>query len=327
MSNTDISANTENDKFSHLKPVTASGKPINWADSNDARLEGILFNIKKFWKRNHLFGEFFQHHAAPVGSKIAVDHPAAIPFITGVVKDVYDATDRCPPTDKRLAQLASHSPSAKYVATPGAALPTHIIVSQYHVDAEDGKLLKSLEYVVEGSIHASKMLDKAEGSGETLLTMLEDRAKKASPKAKAVVAAEFSKHVANGIVGELTHESLDAFLKKYEDLKVNIARTITDADEVEMVNAAAFKSAEVRDLYEIKAEIAAPNTLEDAVVVLQDILTGRKLSEDIDRIQSGATDEPTKATLVNERIAELEALVSELRKADPNNTTRSSTTA
>ena len=267
--------------------------------------------------RAHLFQELFKHHAACVGTKLAVDSPNAIPFLLGLIDDKYSAKDRCPPTGKRIADLATHSPRAgKFVPVdPDKALPSHIIVSPYHIEEEDARLLKSLGYLIEGSIHAPKLMDKAEGSGEKLYQLLEARAKKASAKAKAVVAAEFAKHASNGVAGELSTESLDLFLLKYEDLKINITRTITDEEEVEMVNAQAFKSPEIRDIYELKSEMHSPTTLEDAVIILQDILQGRKLSDDLDRIQTGA-DALTGTKSGDARIAELEALVAQLR--DPN---------
>ena len=60
---TDHSDNTvsnENDKHSYLIPTTPSGKRLSWADSNDARLEGLLLNFDKFTVRAHLFQELFK---------------------------------------------------------------------------------------------------------------------------------------------------------------------------------------------------------------------------------------------------------------------------
>lgn len=311
--NSDNTISSENVKDTHLIPTTASGKRLVWSDSNDARLDGLLLNFNKFTVRAHLFQEYFKHHAARVGTKLAVDSPNAIPFLLGFIDDKYSASDRCPPTGTRIAQLATHSPRAiKFMPVdPDKALPSHIIVSPYHIEEEDAKLLKSLNFLIEGSIHTPKLLDRAEGSGEKLYALLEARAQKASAKAKAVVAAEFSKHASTGVVGELSSESLTPFLTRYEDLKVNITRAITDEEEVEMINAQAFKSPEIRDIYELKSEMHPPTTLEDAVIILQDILQGRKLSDDLDRIQTGA-DAIVTTKSGDARIAELEALVAKL---------------
>ena len=201
--NSDNTISSETVKDTHLIPTTASGKRLVWSDSNDARLDGLLLNFNKFTVRAHLFQELFKHHAARVGTKLAVDSPNAIPFLLGFIDDKYSASDRCPPTGTRIAQLATHSPGKKFTPVdPDKALPSHIIVSPYHIEMEDATLLKSLNYLIEGSIHTPKLLDRAEGSGEKLYALLEARAQKASAKAKAVVAAEFSKHASTGVVGE-----------------------------------------------------------------------------------------------------------------------------
>lgn len=322
---TDNSDTTE--EASHLRPVTSSGDKLSWADSNDARLEGLLFWTKKFWKRNHLFVEFFKHHAVSVGSKLAVDSPNATLFITGVFADPRDADDRCPPTARRVAELATRSPGTKFAPlTAGTALPSHIIVAPHFIDKEDGRLLKSLSYLIEGSIHANKLIDKADGSGEALLLALEDRASKAKAKGKAVVAAEFARHVSDGVKGELTLPSLDLFIRTYQKLKINISRPISDEEELEMMNTVAFKSPEVREIYELKTTVAPPTDLESALEILEEILHARILSDDIDRISSGTGSAlaATNATPVGDetaaRITELEALVSELR--DPSKTAK-----
>ena len=110
--NSDNTISSETVKDTHLIPTTASGKRLVWSDSNDARLDGLLLNFNKFTVRAHLFQEYFKHHAARVGTKLAVDSPNAIPFLLGFIDDKYNASDRCPPTGKRIAQLTTHSPRA-----------------------------------------------------------------------------------------------------------------------------------------------------------------------------------------------------------------------
>ena len=57
-----------------LAPTTADGIPLVWSSDNDAHLEGILFEVGKFFKRKGLFQAFFKNHAAVLSNgKLAVD--------------------------------------------------------------------------------------------------------------------------------------------------------------------------------------------------------------------------------------------------------------
>ena len=146
-------------------PVSASGVRLRWADSNDARLPGLLNQVTKFWKRRGYFKQYFTNRAVPVGSKLAIDSRNAYQFVSGTIKDERGYDDRCPPTGKRIRDLPTHSPFADKFKAIGddVAIPGHIIVAPHLVDEEDARLLKSLEYVIEGSFHAPKLLDDAEG--------------------------------------------------------------------------------------------------------------------------------------------------------------------
>ena len=309
-----------------LTPLYPSGERIIWNDSNDARLDGIVVATKKYWRRRHLFTTYFQHRAVPVGTKIAVESPDAVPFVVGSISDPYNADDRCPPTATRVANLARHSPRARFERpADGFAVPNHIIVAPQFIEREDGRLLRSLEYILEGNSLKAKLIEKADGSGTKLLELLEGRAAKAKFKAKAVITAEFSKHVADGVRGELTMASLNAFMKVYEEKKACISREISDEEEVEMINTIAFRSPEIRDAFDLTVRAEDPEDLESALALLEDILRGRELSEDIDRITTNGAAPSRDALAVQQqppqppadaqsaRIAALEALVAELR--------------
>ena len=256
----DENNNTSNTDHSDdlLIPKYPSGERIVWTDSNDARLEGILVATKKYWRRRHLFKDYFHHRAVSVGSKIAVESPDAIPFVTGAIEDVYNADDRCPPTATRIANLRTHSPRARFARpADGFTIPSHIIVAPQFVEREDGRVLRSLEYILEGNSLKAKLTEKADGSGDALLESLEARAEAVKFKAKAVITAEFTRHVSEGIRGELTMTSLNAFMKTYEEKKACLARDVSDQEEVEMINSIAFKSPETRDAFDLETRIKA----------------------------------------------------------------------
>ena len=62
-------------------PITSDLIPLKWTDDNDAHLEGLLFEVGRFYKRNALFQPFFKHHAAVLSNgKLAVDSVQAVFF-------------------------------------------------------------------------------------------------------------------------------------------------------------------------------------------------------------------------------------------------------
>ena len=309
--------NNSEDTVSRLEPVLPNGDKISWKDSNDARIPGLIKSTKEFWKRRHLFEEFYSHRAVSVGSKLAVDSHNAIQFVLGTVNDPRDYDNPAPPTPARISGLPG---SVKW--TPRAVdapIPSHIIIAPHLISKEDGRVLESLEYVFGSSPAGPSLISKAQGSGEKLLDLLEKRGKAAQAKAKAVVNAEFTRLVTDGVKGELTVTSLTKFLHDYETIKATQTRDISDEEELEMINTIAFKSPEVREMYELKATVSAPSDLDSAQAILEDILRGRQHSEDIDRITAGDAAPVLAAPAVDpssKRIAELETLVAELR--DPN---------
>ena len=69
-----------------LVPITADKTRI-LAPDNDAAILGVLHEIGLYLVRMGLFGLLFEHNAASVGTKIAVDSEEAIAFHLGRVKD------------------------------------------------------------------------------------------------------------------------------------------------------------------------------------------------------------------------------------------------
>jgi hypothetical protein len=118
--------------------------------------EGILFEVGKFFKRKGLFQPFFKHHAAALrNGKLAVDHYGSTLFTTDRIKDEHDFHNPCPPTAQRLAnyEISRNTPGSPHHG--GNAAPTlkkipdecadTTVLSQHAVEAEDSKLLTSLE--------------------------------------------------------------------------------------------------------------------------------------------------------------------------------------
>ena len=65
--NNDDNVNTDNNtvKTDILIPVYLDKTPILW-DGNDAHIEGLLFDVGRYYKRTGLFQTFLEHHHAPL---------------------------------------------------------------------------------------------------------------------------------------------------------------------------------------------------------------------------------------------------------------------
>jgi hypothetical protein len=91
-----------------LAPTTADGIPLVWSSDNEAHLEGLLFEVGKFYKRKGLFQAFFKNHAAVLSNgKLAVD----------ALESAYIMSRR-PRTATASRSLAHQQPSAWPTTTP-----------------------------------------------------------------------------------------------------------------------------------------------------------------------------------------------------------------
>jgi hypothetical protein len=123
--------------------------PLVWSSDNDAHLEGILFEVGKFFKRKGLFQPFFKHHAAALrNGKLAVDHYGSTLFTTNRIKDEHDFHNPCPPTAQRLAnyEISRNTPGSPHnggkPAPSLAKIPDECadttVLSQHAVEATYG---------------------------------------------------------------------------------------------------------------------------------------------------------------------------------------------
>jgi hypothetical protein len=114
-------------------------------------------------------------------------------------------------------------------------------------------MAKSLSYILEGTIIGDELIETANGEGKALLALLFDLKNKADAKSKAVVSARFDSVKLKGIKGELTRVSLKHFIKEYKLAKLNLDASSKPGNdsEVQMINLIAFKSPDIRDLYEL----------------------------------------------------------------------------
>ena len=66
--------------LNYLVPVTTDKEPIIFED-NDATIDGILYEVGRFYKRNGLFQTLFAHRAVALSNgKLAVESPNSVYF-------------------------------------------------------------------------------------------------------------------------------------------------------------------------------------------------------------------------------------------------------
>ena len=100
-----------------MTPVDIDGNKLVW-QSNPAHLDGILFEIERFFIRMGLFLAFLTDHAVLLSSgKLAVDSVQAVSFITGLHRDTVPHSFRnpCPATERRVT---AHDVGATVAGTP-----------------------------------------------------------------------------------------------------------------------------------------------------------------------------------------------------------------
>ena len=311
-----------------LAPTTADGIPLVWSSDNDAHLEGILFEVGKFFKRKGLFQPFFKHHAAALrNGKLAVDHYGSTLFTTDRIKDEHDFHNPCPPTAQRLAnyEISRNTPGSPHHGGKSAPSLTKIpdecadttVLSKHAVEAEDSKLLTSLTYTFGRSVSSDEMIDAADGSGYKLLEALRKRAKNANTKDKALVAAQYAKIIRDGVPHgtELKVESLKNYIKEYKSIKRNVPEKSRHSDEAEidMIDLIAVKDPSVREIYELKRNAQPPANLDEAVSLLNSILRGRARCDEIDEVNAAT---PTAGlSLAADSSGSLKALLAALGKS------------
>ena len=235
---------TDNNSDNIYIPTTPDKEPIIYTD-NDATIEGKLYEVGRHFKRNGVFQMLFDHHAVSLSNgKLAVDSNNTVYYTSGKITDAHSFDDPCPPTPARFAKTLATRTAASRALPPdldssglGEPWKSAVIYAPHIVDKEDAKLLRSLLYVFGQAESVEDLIEDADGSGLKLLKDLRDRAKRASPRDKALVAAVHARIVREGVVGELTLKALKAFLKAYKAAKRNLppgARLSAEA-ETEML--------------------------------------------------------------------------------------------
>ena len=91
------STNTNNNDTSVLVPVSDQ-EGLRWADGNDGRILGLLYEINLHYIKMGLFQEFFEHGAVATNTTTQIPSASSMPFIMGEIADPvpYDFNNPCP---------------------------------------------------------------------------------------------------------------------------------------------------------------------------------------------------------------------------------------
>ena len=111
---TDAVANTK------LQPLYSDKEPIIWS-GNPAHIDGILYEINKFYTRTGQFQPLFNSRAVLLNNgKSAVESLQAIPFINGVITTGIDHSFDlpCPPTPARFFFSLNYARTVTSAAEP-----------------------------------------------------------------------------------------------------------------------------------------------------------------------------------------------------------------
>jgi hypothetical protein len=286
--------------FPPLQPLYPDGTPIFY-NGNPATIAGIKHEVFNFWKRKHLFQPLLKHGAVALANgKLAVPTYDAALFIIGELTDgVVDygssIAKRCPSSPARLAKLnVMRSASGRTPIAPTTTAPTdfseNFKLAPHTCEEEDSRLLQSLSYVFIEADGGDVMVERADGSGEKLVELIDELEADAKPRDRALVSTVFAKLQQGDLGGPLTLESKSSFLKAYKAARRNLPESQRPGDEVEceMMVTMALKDPDIRELFEIKAEATPPTDLESASKLIETILRGRVRSEQIDALASGA---------------------------------------
>lgn len=303
MSDIDDSSNT--DKLDWWVPVYPDGTRI-FSKDNDAAIEGKLYDYGKWSVRTGHFQPYFSDRAVLLSNgRLAVEHVSSVTFVNGIANDPRDFNNPAPPILKRVVEyntrIAREIADAAALGLggtvgPAAAMLTAVpagdiaLVNTMLCSKENSMLLKSLHSTFSVLQNSEQMLDDANGSGYDYLLALRARCGAADSRDKAVNTARFSYLVTHGIPGVLKLESLRAFKLEYLDAKRTLpdSQRPKDEQEVEMMKLIAIKDASIRDMFELKCEIADPKTLDEVDAIIRKILSGRERAEEIDAIAAGA---------------------------------------
>ena len=278
-------------------PVYSDNTPIKWpAGSNPAHLPGILHEIGRFFTRKGHFIALLENNAVTVGTKLAVEHISSVKFVTGLAFDpmTYGYESPCPPTEARIRAFDARATASKTQSFSRDAPPPEVMssytVMPYAIREEKGRLLSCLNNIFEDADVLEQYGEIAAGDGVALLTHLRAVAAKAKPRDFALVEGDLNTHVQIGIIGEVTLDSFNLFMRTFDRLHRLAPNKMTQGQQVSMISNIMYADPAIRERHEDKVSASPPTDRDSAVELVRDMLRGRLVAAQIDeRRRSGMT--------------------------------------
>ena len=144
-----------------------------------------------------------------------------------VPREQYSAARVCPESPGRLTQA-----NAAITAKSGTLIPlTRVLtaaemqiafVNEYEYDKHDSAMLLDLSTIFLDAHTGGSLMDKAEGSGMKLLTLLAARRDGATGLDRTVLVSRWTRHTLKGVVGPINYVNWSTFWEQHERLRLNV---------------------------------------------------------------------------------------------------------
>ena len=175
---------------------------------NFAEIDGILYEVFRFWERNGAFLGLVKFRSVQLkGGKTAHESISALQFIEDPLLDPRSYEDRAAPTPERVEATVG----AFFTDTKPPGFDTTYMVAPGIIAEEINRMYRSLQSVLKHTSWGAVLLERTCGDGLALLSEIEAMASEATPLDVTLVAANFNNFVKLGIPGEITLAALSAF--------------------------------------------------------------------------------------------------------------------
>jgi len=334
-----MSSNDNNNAHQHsdqsLVPTDKKNIPIKW-DDVDGHIKATVEQVTKWMHRTGNFVPLITHRAFAVRGKITVDSLMAIPFMDGdqQEEEPFTVTNPCPPTVERVDNYnveagTAGTPEAKTLARAPDGSP--YTVSAYAVSLELNRYLSMWINVFGECDGAEEAIDDAKGDGNEFVRLIMEQAENAEIGDEALGITEYQNHIAKGVEGALTLESLKTFTDKLAIYKANVKNPQGDLADAKMISMIAFRDKEIRQRFNLEARAKKPTNLATATAILKALLREDERAQMLDDAQNGkslataafdaavakqATEDARVAARVHEEMAALAKKSTDTRRGD-----------
>ena len=312
------------DKTIRHIPIDIDNEPIKYK-GNPANMNGTLDNLCEYYKRNGYFTLLLETNTKLLpNSKLAIDHSNMSVLVTN--KDdvnTYGFYDPCPPSAERIERYNATQVSRTLLLPAAAgnqaqedtAEDTPAAVAAFNVasfgafvfptQAESTALEKRTQIspdtiaaynreFVQSILHIFDDTDmRAEFSHYTtagdIIKALKEIENECTSADKLLVNMELQNYMSAGLIGQLTFDTFNAWIKKFYKLHryVAIQDRLNDDRIQAMMTSVIMSHKDVRDNFEQRAYAEKPQTSARLLKMIRDMLRKRKVFDEIDSTKNG----------------------------------------